>query len=69
MEKFITGSVGNESGSISTSPPEKSAGLSGRYDLTTETLSMSPVGKRSSGTTRLSGSVVGSTAPFSVVFE
>jgi hypothetical protein len=41
--------------------------LSGRYDFVILTFSIRPLGKRSSGTTFLSGSVVGSTAPLSVV--
>jgi hypothetical protein len=52
---------------IWTRPPANSAERSGEYDLLTCTLSIRPVGKRSSGTTFLSGSVVGSTDPASVV--
>src|SRR5687768_15857908 len=66
-EKSSTARLGNFSGWICTRPPANSAERSGEYDLLTCTLSSSPAGNRSSGTTFLSGSVVGSVDPASVV--
>src|SRR5688500_12968904 len=66
-EKSSTARLGNFSGWICTRPPANSAERSGEYDLLTCTLSNSPAGNRSSGTTFLSGSVVGSVDPASVV--
>ena len=54
-------------GTIDTRPPANSAERSGEYDLFTWMLSSRPAGNRSSGTTFLSGSVVGMIAPDSVV--
>ncbi len=54
---------------IWTSPPANSPGRSGVYVLRILMFSMRPEGKRSSETTRFSGSVVGRTAPFIMVEE
>src|SRR5262245_28004272 len=67
QDRSSTGRFGNLSGTIWTSPPAKSADLSAEYDFAICTLSMRPVGKRSRGTTFLSGSVVGMVEPASVV--
>src|SRR5688572_22902616 len=66
-EKSSTGDGGSFIGTICTRPPANSAERSGEYDLFTWTLSIRPAGNRSSGTTFLSGSVVGSVDPASVV--
>ena len=63
----MTARLGNLMGLICTRPPANSAERSGEYDLLTCTLSRRPAGNRSSGTTFLSGSVVGSVEPDSDV--
>src|SRR5688572_12974894 len=65
--KSSTARFGNFSGWICTRPPANSADRAGEYDLLTCTLSSRPAGNRSSGTTFLSGSVVGNVDPDSVV--
>ncbi len=61
--------VGNSLVDRSTEPPLKLPGLSGVNVLDVTTSSSSPPGNRSSGTSRFSGSGLGSGAPFNCTFE
>ena len=58
---------GNSTVCICTRPPENSPGMSGVYVFNTLILSINSAGKRSSGTTRFSGSVVGTIELLSIV--